>query len=435
MKSELLNPSRRKAARRRAFDLRFLRRFAEDTHGGVLAYIGVMLPILLAVSGLALDGSIWYAQKRSVQAIADTAAYSVMLEVQRVGNTDLAKAAAKFDALAYGFDESAGDSITFNIPPTSGAFANTQGYYEVIVERPAAVFLTGLIVSDFNTAARAVSGGAAGSPPPCLLASDPTMKDAFKVNNGTVNTTGCDIQVNSSDDSALNVAKNGTLDADPINIVGDYVKKGTITSTPNVDMPAIGDPLQNLATPSFSPSNCDYTDVAYSGGSHTLGPGVYCGGIDLSGDAQVTMTSGTYIISGDSNDSLSVTGQAAVTGNGITAYFAGDTSLSVNGQGALTLTAPTSGDYAGILFHGDPASDPNTEHMVTGNGSAILDGIMYFPNAIAKINGNGNTTSNSEISAIMARQLRFGGNGTLNFHISEDAVLPPVLQSKQTLVE
>ena len=433
MTPELLNPCRRDAAWRRAFDHRFLRRFAEDTHGGVLAYMGVMLPVLLGISGLALDGSLWYAQKRGVQAIADTAAYSVMLEVQRAGDIDLAKTAAKADAVTYGLDESAGDSITFNIPPTSGDYAGVAGYYEVIVERPAAVFLASLIVSDFNTAARAVSGGAAGSPPPCLLASDPTMKDAFKVNNGTVNSTGCDIQVNSSDDSALNVAKNGTLDADPINIVGDYVNKGTISSTPNVDMSSITDPLQNLATPSVS--GCDYTDVSYSSGSHTLNPGVYCGGIDLDGDAQVTMTSGTYIISGDATDTLSIAGQADVSGNGVTTYFNGDTSLSVSGQGALTLTAPTSGDYAGILFHGDPTSDPDTEHMVTGNGTAIFDGIMYFPNAIAKINGNGNTTSNTDISAVMARQLRFGGNGTLNFHISEDAILPPVLQTKMTLVE
>ena len=432
MTPELLNPNRREAARR-VSTLGGLRRFAKDTHGGVMAYMGVMLPVLLGISGLALDGSLWYAQKRSVQTIADTAAYSVMLEVQRVGDVALAKAAAKADAETYGLDESAGDSITFNIPPTSGDYAGMAGYYEVIVERPAAVFLAGLVVNDFNTAGRAVSGGAAGSPPPCILATDPSMKDAFKVNNGTVNTTGCDIQVNSSDDSAVHVHKNGILNADPINIVGDYVNKGTMSSTPNVDMPSITDPLQNLATPTVS--GCDYTDVSYSGGSHTLSPGVYCGGISVSGSAQVTMTAGTYIISGDNNDTLSVTGQANVTGNGVTAYFNGDTSLSVNGQGTLDLSAPTTGDYAGILFHGDPNSDPNTQHMVTGNGNAIFDGIMYFPNAIAKINGNGNTSSNTDISAIMARQLRFGGNGTLNFHISEDAILPPAMQTKQTLVE
>lgn len=430
---KLVQSNRRKTLRRRGFGRRSIGGFCRDTRGAVMAYMGIMLPVMLGITGLALDGSLWYAQKRSVQAIADTAAYSLMLEVERTGDADLAKAAAKEDAVAYGLDETAGDSITFNVPPTSGAYAGMAGYYEAIVERPAAIFLTGLFVDDFDTAARAVSGGSASSPPPCLLASDPTMKDAFKVNNGIVTTTGCDIQVNSDDDSALDVAKNGTLDADPINIVGDYVNKGTMLSEPNVGMPEIADPLAGLAAPSAA--SCQHTDIEYSSGIHTLYPGVYCGGINLSGTAAVTMEPGNYVISGDSGDSLSVSGQASVTGSGVMAYFDGDTSLSVNGQGALDLSAPTSGSYAGILFYGDPNSDPDTEHTVTGNGSAIFDGIMYFPNAIAKINGNGNTTSNTSISAVMARQLRFGGNGTLNFHIAEDAILPPALQSKQTLVE
>ena len=147
------------------------------------------------------------------------------------------------------------------------------------------------------------------------------------------------------------------------------------------------------------------------------------------------MEPGTYIISGDASDTFSVSGQAAVAGDGITTYFDGDTSLSLNGQGSLDLSAPTSGSYAGMLFHGDPNADPDTQYMITGNGTAILDGIMYFPSGVAKINGNGNTSSNTSISAIMARQLRFGGNGTLNFHFSDDAVLPPAFQTKLTLVE
>ena len=267
MLSKLWKPSRPREDRR-AFDCDLLKRFREDTHGGVLVYMGIMLPVLLGVSGLALDASIWYAQKRSVQAIADTAAYSVMLEVERMDDIDLAKTSAKEDAVAYGLDESAGDSITFNIPPKSGAYANTNGYYEVIIGRPASIFLAGLLVGDFDTAARAVSGGAAGSNPPCLLATDPSMSSAFKVNNGTVSTTGCNIQVNSSDSGALNIAKNGTLDADPIDVVGDYINKGTMTSTPTTGASLVADPLASLPTPSVS--GCDYTDVTYSSGTPTL---------------------------------------------------------------------------------------------------------------------------------------------------------------------
>ena len=429
------NPSRPKDSRRRSLDRRFFQRFASDTHGGVMAYMGIMLPVMLGITGLALDGSLWYAQKRSVQAIADTAAYSVVLEVQRSGDTNLAKTAAKADAVTYGLDEATGDTITFNIPPKYGTFANTAGYYEVIIERPATIFLAGLLVDNFDTAARAVSGGGAASNPPCLLASDPSQKDAFKVNNGTVSTTGCNIHVNSIDGSALNVAKNGTLDADPIDVAGDYVNKGTITSVPTTGAGSVQDPLADLPVPSFS--GCDYNNVSYSGGTHDIHPGVYCGGISLSGDADITMQPGNYVITGSNGTTFSVSGQASVEGDGIMAYFDGNTSLSISGQGAIDLQASEteSDPYAGILFFGDPMAAETTSHEVTGNGTSIFDGIMYFPTALAKINGNGNNSSNADISAVLARELRFGGNGTLNYHIAEGAVLPPTLQSKLTLVE
>ena len=50
------------------------------------------------------------------------------------------------------------------------------------------------------------------------------------------------------------------------------------------------------------------------------------------------------------------------------------------------------GRRAGHLLPGDPNTGPDTQHRVTGNG-------------------------------------------TLNFHISEDAILPPAMKTKQTLVE
>ena len=50
------------------------------------------------------------------------------------------------------------------------------------------------------------------------------------------------------------------------------------------------------------------------------------------------------------------------------------------------------GRRTGLLLHGDPIADPDTQHRVTGNG-------------------------------------------TLNFHTSEDAILLPARKIKQTLVE
>jgi hypothetical protein len=442
MASKLWNSSRPREDRP-TFDRDLLKRLREDTHGGVLVYMGIMLPVLLGISGLALDASIWYAQKRSAQAIADTAAYATIMEMERTGDEKLAESAAKDDAVVYGLDESAGDSITFNFPPKYGAYAGTAGYYEVIVERPAPVFLSGLFLDDFNTAARAVSGGANGGNPPCLLATEETLKDGFKVNSGTVKTTGCDIQVNSSDNNrALYVNSQGSLEADPINIVGDYSGPGYISSIPNVDMPAIEDPLSGLPPQSIA-GGCDYNNFSVLDGTHVLSPGIYCGGIAVSGNAQVTMQPGNYVIMDGTNPDSSVNpgtfqtsgNTASVTGDGVSVYLDGNSTVSVTGTSTIDLSAPTYGTYTGILFQGDPNASTDTMHTFAGGSTSIFDGVMYFPNAIAKLNGGGNNANNTDISAVMARQLRFGGNGTLNFHFSDDAVLPPAFQTKMTLVE
>ena len=73
-------------------------------------------------------------------------------------------------------------------------------------------------------------------------------------------------------------------------------------------------------------------------------------------------------------------------------------------------------------------------HTFAGGSTSVLDGVMYFPTAIVKLNGGGNNSNNTDISAVMARQLRFGGNGLLNFHFSDDANLPLAFQNV-TLVE
>jgi hypothetical protein len=333
MLSKLWNSSRPGEARR-AFDSDPLKRFREDTHGGVLVYMGIMLPVLLGITGLALDGSLWYAQKRSVQAIADTAAYSTIMEMQRTGNETLAETAAKADAVVYGLDESAGDKITFNFPPKFGAFANTDGYYEVIVERPAPVFLAGLLVGDFNTAARAVSGGAnGGGGTPCVLSLEENDSDAIKVNNGSLFANACDVQINSSDAAALNVFKNGSVEADEINIVGNYVEDGYISSVPNTGMGAAKDPLSGLPTPAAS--GCLETDLAFNSGSHTLSPGTYCGGIQLSGSADVTLQPGTYVIQGGT---LQMSGNnTSLEGDGVTLYTDADSEIRFQDQGEIDL--------------------------------------------------------------------------------------------------
>ncbi len=428
---KLWTSSRLGNACRCVLDFRFLARFRKDTCGGVLIYFAFMLPVLLGVSGLAVDASLWYGHKRDLQATADVAALTAALEMTRLDDETLGKTAAKADAITNGFDEAEGDTLEINTPPTSGPFAGQNGVFEAIVTRPVPTFLARLVYPDqVIVAARAVAS-VAGSSVPCVLALEENEKNAIKVNNGSFFADGCKVQINSSNQQkALQVYSGATMDADEINIVGEYVNKGYISSEPNTGMSAFGDPLAGLSPPPIS--GCDYNDVAFDEGIHVLSPGVYCGGLSLSGTADVELEPGTYIIQ---NGDFSTSG-GELQGEDVTFYMAGDSSVSMTGQSDIELSAPLTGDYTGVLFYGDPNASTTVQHHINGNSNMAYNGFMYFPTAELMYNGNGmGTTSN--YTAVIARLLRFGGNGELHFNYDPDIGEVPELPggSTVTLVE
>lgn len=421
--------SRRLAAARRALGARALRRFGKDTFGGVMIYVGLAMPVLLGVSGLAVDGSIWLANKRSMQATADAAAYSAALEMTRINDDSLAKSRAIADAAENQYNAAAGDIIQINSPPLYGAYSGNNGAFEAIVSRPSPSFLSRLIHGEQVTvSARAVAIVANPGGTPCVLALDSFMQDAIKINNGTMNTGGCRVQANSTDPWALHNYSGGIMEADKINLVGGYLDQGSMSSTPTTGMLPVPDPFAGIPTPSVG--GCDYTDLSFSNGYHYLPEGTYCGGISISGKAEVEFGPGTHVITGGS---LKTTGnQATVTGDDVTIYTDGDSTIEIGGNGVVDLKAPTSGNYAGMLFFGDPDAPPSTSHMVTGTANMLYEGFMYFRTAELKINGNGNGEASNYMGAV-ARTIRFGGNGEMMFQYDPTSPGVPIIAGGSTV--
>jgi hypothetical protein len=129
-------------------------------------------------------------------------------------------------------------------------------------------------------------------------------------------------------------------------------------------------------------------------------------------------------------------GGTEVQGEDVTFYTAGDSNISFTGQGDIALSAPTTGDYAGVLFYGDPNAPTSVQHHINGNSNMAYNGFMYFPTAELMYNGGGIGTT-SDYTAVIARLLRFGGNGELHFNYDPDIGEVPELPggSTVTLVE
>jgi hypothetical protein len=128
-----------------------------------------------------------------------------------------------------------------------------------------------------------------------------------------------------------------------------------------------------------------------------------------------------------------VTGNhAIVEGADVTIYTDGDSTIQIAGNGTVDLAAPMTGNYAGILFYGDPDAPEDTQHTVTGNADMLYEGYMYFRTAVLKVNGNGNGESSNYVGAV-ARSIRFGGNGEMVFAYDPTDANVPVIAGGSTV--
>ncbi len=88
----------------------------------------------------------------------------------------------------------------------------------------------------------------------------------------------------------------------------------------------------------------------------------------------------------------------------------GETSGIASGDNDITLSAPTSGDYAGVLFFQDPGADSasaNLEFSVTGTVDTELDGTIYMPDHL--IDFSGTSSSAMRCMKLIGSIIEFSG--------------------------
>jgi len=220
----------------------------------------------------------------------------------------------------------------------------------------------------------------------CLLMLDPAAEDALRLDsNADVEIQGCAVHINSTDATALYVRSNATLAADTICIAGGYRDDSSsgISSLPDTKCRQQADPLADLPAPDTA--GCDVTNYALSSNnSDTLDPGIYCGGISVSSNASATFNAGTYVIKDGELDARS---NATLVGDEVFFYLTGaDALIDFDSNSDVSFTAPTSGDYEGVLFFQD--RDNGGTHRFDSNSSNSFTGIVYLPNAAVRSASN-----------------------------------------------
>jgi hypothetical protein len=269
---------------------------------------------------------------------------------------------------------------------------------------------------------QAVTGAPASNDDLGLLLLDPTGSGSLMVTGNasvTVNGRGS-VVVDSNSARAAVLTGHGMVTAADIDVTGGTQTAGQAGFSAPIDHePAIADPLA-LALP--SPPSPTFAAVDYSSSTPlTLQPGTYIGGIKVSGQGSVRLAPGVYYLRGGG---LSVSGKGSITGSGVVIISAPGRSqdtISISGQGSVTLTAPTSGSFQGIALFQDPSS--SNPVSLSGQASLTLTGVPYVPGAAVSIDGNASVTINPGpgtmgtspqiLGAMIAYDLSVDGNGAL----------------------
>lgn len=215
----------------------------------------------------------------------------------------------------------------------------------------------------------------------------------------------CELHVHNAGTQAVNFNSNVVVDVQKLCIAGS----GTLDNrqqherTTNIEYNCVPepDPFPNGVT-AMTNSGCDYYNFQLPNNATeaTLDPGIYCGWVNFNGNPDIHFNPGTYVIK---NGGWNVNG-GNFTGDGVTFYFNDNSSkIQFNSNVNVRLSAPATGDYAGILITDGPNVNSGQDFIL--NAAAISDnqgndldgyvlhGLVYLPTRNVTMNSGSAVTS------------------------------------------
>lgn len=422
---------------RRLFQIR-------DDSGQVLVITALCMVVLIGFLGMAIDiGSVRHEQRR-LQNAADATALAAALEVRVCGSTSncgTMQTAVQKAMEENGYSgatlvtqcpKSVGTELTVMVNNPTCIVSNTMtsgsttlnrlNYVETQVSETAPLHFSKIFgFTGFALKARAQAARGIGGP--CIYALNPTASNTLNVSIGLGFRSNCGVVVESSSPTAVNCLVGLGITAPYVQVSPKGGGASLLclgnTHVTKAPVPVPADPLAYLPVPPSANDDCGSSSGnVYNGsqsavqlgllaglaGNVTLNPGVYCGGISITAPvlANITFNPGTYIlrngpmfsilglrIGTSSGFNITASVLSSIVGNGVTFYNEGDAGSFSLTAGSLPLqlsnlqlTAPTSGDYGGILFY--------QAHGITNTGTFLvsllqgsrMDGVIYMPDAL-----------------------------------------------------
>ncbi len=363
--------------------------------GQTLPIVAMAVLMLVALGGFAADVGYHQYMQRAQQTATDSAAIAAAAELA-TGNSVVA---GQRDASSNGFTAGTGGVTLVSIAPPAAPDPYAGDAHAIqarISARYATVFETVFGISDVEVTTKAVAISDAPSNW-CIVALDTSGTSNIDAHS-VINAPDCDISINNPH---LSIGGQSTITtSDPIQYSGSLTGAGTSTFSPGMPVQSLPasdpcrqiDSCRNLLQNPPSSTACQTFDP-----SSIVANSVYC---DMNfGNGTFTLPQGYYVIPAGGHFNAN---NATLYGSGVTIVdFASNNITATNAE--FHLSAPDSGDYAGMLFYA-----PNYTQSVTLNsGDGGLQGIIYVPNASLTLNAGA-----TAMMMVIAGQLTLNASNT-----------------------
>lgn len=418
--------------------------------------MALTLTLLFSLIGFSVDLGLSYYQKQSAQAAADAAAISAAVAAKSMGttcgsnglvcnSTPTACTAITTGAFNVGCQYATQNgfaastvSMSGNTTTPASAPGTTPAYWvkASIASTHRNYFLGFAGFSSSTIAAESTAGvyGGSSGGQNCFIALGSGKGTLFVTGGSTIALHSCTGQVNSSADdqtnyqpsnTAVNINGGSTVTGNVVNVVGGELNGSGVSNycqAPfNCHKPVVADPLSSVRA--FNPltdlspgvSGCSQSSMPTITSNTTLTPGVYCGGIHISGGT-TTFQPGYYVI----KDGGLTIDNGTATGTNVMFYMTSsntqtttDALVTINVN--VTFSAPSSGPFRGILFYGDrsaPLDSTGNYNSIQASATPNLSGTMYFPTGNIKLTGSSGLAG---YIAIIAQRIDVEGNSSFTW--------------------
>ncbi|GJD95818.1 TadG family pilus assembly protein [Methylobacterium iners] len=410
-----------------------LRSLSRDEGGSFLIIGALSMPILLGVSAFAVDlGNAYYLENR-LKIAAEAAALGTVLAIPN----NAAAQQKGVDLAAKNVPAYLG-VVTRTADVTIGTYEPKTRTFTPSASDQNAVRVVAKVTQENGNALETFFGRFLGKPtldltataiavrvtPACLIVLDASAGSAFyQQGSAGVALQGCGLHVNSSSGSGLATQGSTSTKAASICVAGGFTGSG-YSPVPKIGCAPLADPLAGLPEP--SEPVCNQSNVTLNGGMLPSNC-TYTGNLVIKGNA--SLQPGLYYLKGAK---LSISGNAGLTGQGVTLFLDATSTLDLGGNGSLSLSAPATGTYAGIAVFQSRSAAPSVTSTLKGTSDFTIDGGIYMPTAKLSVSGSGSVSSPSKVGRVVVGQMELKGSPFFSINAFPNSTHPSGMASGRT---